>query len=401
MSDSCSVKEHDRCLRDESLDASEFHRELVPMTAQGMTRAVLTMAAGYIFPRNHVPLSNFHSTNAAVMRAWAISLLVHGLAAGGAGLLLAELKPLPEKEPFRWKVSRIQAIPLEPAPEAKPPKPVAQPASTPPPPTRRVSHMPPPQVAEVRPVETKPVVQTMQAIERPITRPVTREVATIQADQPAPVTTQAAEAVVTREVAAREATPVAAQTAPAPLETTPTSQAIHHASVRRSSTQEATVSQAAVQHEPIQEAPIQEAKLRQEVSTATKKAIAAQAQSLPVEPPAPSQFTPSEKVPVRAAPPTKADYGWLAEALWRRVAELKRYPNWARLNRLEGKVVVKAIIRSDGQLADVSVQQSSGHTVLDEAAMEAVRLACPLHMKHDLGKPQIVVNLPIVYSLAN
>ena len=38
---------------------------------------------------------------------------------------------------------------------------------------------------------------------------------------------------------------------------------------------------------------------------------------------------------------------------------------------------------------------------LDEAAIEAEKLACPLHMKHAIGKPQIVVSLPIVYSLAN
>ncbi len=346
-------------------------------------------------------LSNFYPINAAVMRAWGISLLVHGLAVGGAGLLLAELKPLPEKEPFRWKVSQIQAVP----PEAKPPEPVAQPASTPPPPARRVSHMPPPPVAEIRPVETKPVVQTMQATERPIPRPVTREVATIQADQPAPVTTQAAEAVVTREVAAREAAPVVAQATPAPLETTLTSQAIHHASVRRPSTQEAAVSQAAVQHEPIQEAPIQEAKLRQEVPAVTKKAIAAEAQTIPVEPPAPapspSQSMPSEKVPVRAAPPTKADYGWLAEALWRRVVELKRYPTAARRNGWEGKVVLRAVIRADGHLAEVKVETSSGHEALDKAALETLRLACPLHLRHELSHPQVVVSVPIVYSLAN
>jgi protein TonB len=52
-------------------------------------------------------------------------------------------------------------------------------------------------------------------------------------------------------------------------------------------------------------------------------------------------------------------------------------------------------------LADVFVQQSSGHSALDAAAIEAVKLACPLHMKHAIGKPQIVVSLPIVYSLAN
>jgi protein TonB len=71
------------------------------------------------------------------------------------------------------------------------------------------------------------------------------------------------------------------------------------------------------------------------------------------------------------------------------------------MNGLQGKVVLKAVIRSDGHLAEVTVQKSSGHSVLDTAAMEAVKLACPLHMKHELGKPQIVVSLPIIYSLAN
>ena len=97
----------------------------------------------------------------------------------------------------------------------------------------------------------------------------------------------------------------------------------------------------------------------------------------------------------------KTDNRWLAESLWRRVAELKRYPSSARLNGQEGKVILKAVIRSDGQLADVFVQKSSGYSALDAAAIEAVKLACPLEMKHALGKPLIVVSLPIVYSLAN
>ena len=97
----------------------------------------------------------------------------------------------------------------------------------------------------------------------------------------------------------------------------------------------------------------------------------------------------------------KADNRWVGESLWRRVAELKRYPSAARMNGQEGKVVLKAVIRSDGQLAEVSIQKSSGHSILDAAAMEAVKLACPLHMKHAIGKPLIVVSLPIVYSLAN
>jgi len=96
----------------------------------------------------------------------------------------------------------------------------------------------------------------------------------------------------------------------------------------------------------------------------------------------------------------KTDNRWLVESLWRRVAELKHYPSSARLNGQEGKVIVRAVIRSDGRLADVIVQKSSGHSVLDAAALEAVKLACPIHMKQAIGKSQIVVTLPIVYQLS-
>lgn len=114
-----------------------------------------------------------------------------------------------------------------------------------------------------------------------------------------------------------------------------------------------------------------------------------------------------EDVPMQTATATapssdvKLDNRWVGESLYRRVAELKRYPNSARANGQEGKVILKAVIRSDGHLADVSVQKSSGYAALDAAAMEVVKLACPLHMKHAVGKPLVVVSLPIVYSLVN
>ena len=98
-------------------------------------------------------------------------------------------------------------------------------------------------------------------------------------------------------------------------------------------------------------------------------------------------------------PATKADYGWLAESLHRRIIELRHYPSTARLNGWEGKVVLKVSIRQDGQLKDVEVVKSSGHESLDQAAMEAVRRACPLHMKHELTAPMVVLHLPVSYSL--
>jgi protein TonB len=111
-----------------------------------------------------------------------------------------------------------------------------------------------------------------------------------------------------------------------------------------------------------------------------------------------------EQVPVVARsttprPAPKADYGWLAETLHRRIVELRQYPSVARVNGWEGKVVLRVQIRQDGHLDSVSIVKSSGHETLDNAAMEAVRRACPLHMRHELTAPMVVVQVPINYSL--
>lgn len=97
--------------------------------------------------------------------------------------------------------------------------------------------------------------------------------------------------------------------------------------------------------------------------------------------------------------PVKADYGWLAESLHRRIVELRHYPSTARLNGWEGKVVLRVTLRQDGQLEAVTVVKSSGHEVLDNAAIEAVRRACPLHLKRELAAPMVVVQVPINYNL--
>jgi protein TonB len=104
---------------------------------------------------------------------------------------------------------------------------------------------------------------------------------------------------------------------------------------------------------------------------------------------------------MQSFPATKADYGWLIASIASRLAEVKHYPATARLHGEEGKVVLRAVIRADGNLAEVKVQKSSGHEDLDVAAMEALRQACPIHMRHELGRPYITVNVPVVYALTH
>jgi protein TonB len=112
-----------------------------------------------------------------------------------------------------------------------------------------------------------------------------------------------------------------------------------------------------------------------------------------------SQPTGVQTVPVRSMPAPQRDYGWLAETLRDRIEELKRYPPMARMNNWQGKVVLKFVVTEDGTVESLEVMQSSGHAVLDEAAMETIRRASPLPLKHELGKPRVTFQFPISYTL--
>ncbi len=70
---------------------------------------------------------------------------------------------------------------------------------------------------------------------------------------------------------------------------------------------------------------------------------------------------------------------WYLES-WRR--KVKRigalnYPDEARARKLYGSLLLLVSIEPDGTLRDVQVIDSSGHEVLDEAAVRIVRLAAP------------------------
>jgi len=102
--------------------------------------------------------------------------------------------------------------------------------------------------------------------------------------------------------------------------------------------------------------------------------------------------------PVASSSP-RADYAWLSETIMRRMQELKRYPTEARLERAEGKVVLKAVLRSNGSIEAIEIFQSSGHQSLDRAAVELLSLAAPFHFPRPLEKPQMTVKIPMSYRL--
>jgi protein TonB len=296
-----------------------------------------------------------------------VSAIVHGLALTVAIGLMTQVKPVVPKEVFTWDVALVEpqqvheASPAEVTPAQEPAKPTSRPAV--PAPTQPKKVTPVVQHEIRQPVET--IKQTQQAV---AVQPKVETVAPVLEQQPSEVqqieqsVVEPVPPVMQQEVATQ---PVITETPVQPVEA--------HA-----------VETTPVTHDPA-----------------------------PLDPPAPATVATSDAKPVvresapqtamvtSPAPAVKVDHGWLAELLRRRLAEIKRYPSTARLNGDEGKVVLRAVIRADGHLSEVKVHRSSGHEALDNAALESIRLVCPLHMHQPLGTSEVAVYIPIVYSLGS
>lgn len=387
----------------------------------------------------HLSVAHSGHPNQSVT-GWGASLVLHACLALVALGLMPKMSVMVEKEPFKWDVALVEpprevvrqedlAPAPAPVPQVQPPAPT--PEKLRPQPVRAVE--PPPQPVQ-RQVETRVLPQAVQRDAQPVVETVRpqeqiqpkQEVVQVQAKPIEPQeihktepVMQAAPTEVQREVASvveqqiMDAAPATAQTyqaqsvvsAPAVVETVPEPVM--------------TASAPVVHTAPAVEAV--EAPPTPAHSSPVAEPVTAAASETPSAPPAPVEAVVVPTAPVAAAvaepdpatlrehqvvaqaavarPAAKADYGWLAESLHRRIIELRHYPSTARLNGWEGKVVLKVSIRHDGQLKDVEVVKSSGHESLDQAAMEAVRRACPLHMKHELTAPMVVLHLPVSYSL--
>ena len=77
--------------------------------------------------------------------------------------------------------------------------------------------------------------------------------------------------------------------------------------------------------------------------------------------------------------PARPDFAYYMEA-WRREVERVgklNYPAEARRRKLTGSLRLLVVIHADGGLLEARLVESSGHAVLDEAALRIVRLAAP------------------------
>lgn len=81
------------------------------------------------------------------------------------------------------------------------------------------------------------------------------------------------------------------------------------------------------------------------------------------------------------------------------VSQHIKYPPLAQDEGMEGKVLVRVVIETDGTVSHVSVVQSSGFTILDEAAIDSVKQWMFTPAASD-GKPiKSVSIMPIFYKL--
>ena len=319
--------------------------------------------------------------------AWGVSLALHGAVVWLAVLFTAQVKPVLVEEIFKWDVAFVEPVKSDSTSE-----PMAQPASAP---AEQVS--PPlqaPRVAARRSVEPPPDTVMQRVAPQQTVRMVHPE-----APPPNPVEQREEPVPLVKPVQETPAEPVeqiveAPKPQPEPATSLreadpvpPADPVIGHAQPTE-----------AVESRPM-ETPAKPSGPEPLISSAPAEPSPA----LSSPPDSAPQEAPMQMQTAKAAPRTdlKVDHSWVGESLRRRVAELQRYPSSARLNGQEGKVILKAVIRSDGHLAEITVQKSSGHQILDAAAIELVKLACPLHMKHAINAPKVVLNVPIVYVLAN
>ena len=273
-----------------------------------------------------------------------MSGLFHGLALTVALGLMTQVKPVVQKEVFTWDVAMAE----------------------------------PQRIQETVQTETKPTQESATPTPRPIAPPPRKP------------------QMIPQEVQTREVTPVVQHEIHKPVEPI---QPIQETVAVQPSTE--IVPQ--VQEEPsteVTQAATVEQQTEHVIAEAPSSVVAEAGPTKPAESvaqePAPQVAVASSPTPV-----VKVDHGWLAELLRRRLAEIKRYPSTARLNGDEGKVVLRAVIRADGHLSEVKVHRSSGHEALDNAAIESIRLVCPLHMHQPLGTSEVAVYIPIVYSLGS
>jgi protein TonB len=89
-------------------------------------------------------------------------------------------------------------------------------------------------------------------------------------------------------------------------------------------------------------------------------------------------------------------------ALATEARRFKHYPTRALADEIGGTVEVRVAVAAGGQPQEVALVRSSGHGLLDEAALEMMRKAAPRTVVPELLRRRpFVINLPVVFDVAS
>ncbi|SFL97408.1 TonB family protein [Rugamonas rubra] len=124
---------------------------------------------------------------------------------------------------------------------------------------------------------------------------------------------------------------------------------------------------------------------------------------------APRAAPPADTASLAAAPPSPAlppapqevrsgANSWEGKVL-ARMERFRRYPTAARARGEEGVVTLRCRVNRDGQVLSAAIEQSSGHPLLDQAALETLQRAAPLPRIPDERPAQLDLSIPVQFSV--
>ena len=306
---------------------------------------------------------------------WFASLLIHAVTLGAAIVLTADFSPVPRPRPFQWDVSLVMSPPPESVTSDLPSPSHTSPIS--------------PSVAADNQVAKSNVARQAYSPDDTTEGPGSKTNGT------APTSPLQAEEVETADLVNRDSLPqepAVSSTHPEPdtqdISSSEGEPGIADDDADRTPTHPASLP---VLRTGPDELPSPDVDALAEIAAVSEPAIQ-EPDRLAYRP------TPQFHDPI-VSRTLHADYGWLANVLFAKVEQIKRYPYLAKNNRWQGNVVLQAVITEDGRVIDIKVVESSGHAMLDRDAITLLEQVSPIRLEHPLGQPQVVVQIPIGYRL--
>ncbi len=156
-----------------------------------------------------------------------------------------------------------------------------------------------------------------------------------------------------------------------------------------------------VQHAKIEPAPKQQPAPLPKSPNPSEFAAAPPIEQAPPQPERVIEQPPA--APVTPGPPAPANSKARDSYIATLVAWLnrhKKYPTQARRDRVQGVTVVRFTINPDGAVVASAITRSSGHPVLDEAALEVFARANPVPaIPESISRGPLTLTVPIEFAL--